>query len=56
MLEQKDIDAVIIDTPDHWHCLMTVYALQSGRDVYVEKPMANSIYALSFPQGKKLRN
>src|SRR4030042_2316952 len=43
ILEQKDIDAVIIGTPDHWHCLITVYSLQSGKDVYVEKPMANTI-------------
>jgi len=43
LLEQKDIDAVIIGTPDHWHCLITIYALQAGKDVYVEKPMANSI-------------
>ena len=43
MLEQKDIDAVIIGTPDHWHCLITVYALQAGKHVYVEKPMANTI-------------
>lgn len=43
LLEQKDIDAVIIGTPDHWHCLITVYSLQAGKDVYVEKPMANTI-------------
>ncbi len=43
MLEQKDIDAVIIGTPDHWHCLITVFALQAGKHVYVEKPMANTI-------------
>jgi predicted dehydrogenase len=43
VLEQKDIDAVIIGTPDHWHCLIAVYALQAGKDVYVEKPMANTI-------------
>jgi len=43
MLEQKDIDAVIIGTPDHWHCLNLVYSLQAGKHVYVEKPMANTI-------------
>jgi predicted dehydrogenase len=43
MLEQKDLDAVIIGTPDHWHCLQLVYACQAGKDVYVEKPMANTI-------------
>ena len=43
LLEQKDIDAVFITTPDHWHALMTVHACQAGKDVYVEKPACNTI-------------
>ncbi len=43
LLESKNLDAVIIGTPDHWHCLIAVAACQAGKDVYVEKPMANSI-------------
>jgi predicted dehydrogenase len=43
VLEDKNIDVVIIGTPDHWHCLMAVDACQAGKDVYVEKPLANSI-------------
>jgi predicted dehydrogenase len=43
LLESKDIDAVIIGTPDHWHALQMVYACEAGKDVYVEKPLANSI-------------
>jgi predicted dehydrogenase len=43
LLDQKDIDAVIIGTPDHWHCLQMVDACQAGKDIYVEKPVGNSI-------------
>ncbi|MDB5240528.1 MAG: oxidoreductase [Spirosoma sp.] len=43
LLDNKDIDAVVVGTPDHWHCLPTVMACQAGKDVYVEKPLANSI-------------
>ena len=43
LLENKDIDVVLIGTPDHWHCLMLTDALQAGKDVYCEKPIANSI-------------
>jgi len=43
LLEDKDIDAVIISTPDHWHCIMMVMALEAGKHVFVEKPLANTI-------------
>jgi predicted dehydrogenase len=43
LIERKDIDVVIIGTPDHWHCLPMVEACQAGKDVYVEKPIANTI-------------
>ena len=43
LLDNKDIDVVIIGTPDHWHCLQMVDACSAGKDVYVEKPVGNSI-------------
>lgn len=43
LLNDKSIDAVVIGTPDHWHCKMMVDAVQAGKHVYVEKPIANSI-------------
>ncbi|HLT93789.1 MAG TPA: Gfo/Idh/MocA family oxidoreductase, partial [Membranihabitans sp.] len=43
LLENQDIDVVVIGTPDHWHCLQLVDALDAGKDIYCEKPIANSI-------------
>lgn len=43
LLERKDIDVIINGTPDHWHCIPTIYACEAGKDVYTEKPLANSI-------------
>jgi predicted dehydrogenase len=38
MLEDKDVDAIVMGTPDHWHAPGTIFACQAGKDVYVEKP------------------
>lgn len=44
LLENKDIDAVSIATPNHWHALATVWACQAGKDVYVEKPASHNLF------------
>lgn len=49
MLDSKDIDAVSITTPNHWHALDTVWACQAGKDVYVQKPASHNIF-----EGRKM--
>jgi predicted dehydrogenase len=44
LLERKDIDAISIATPNHWHTLMTIWGCQAGKDVYVEKPCSHNIF------------
>ena len=44
MLEQKDLDAIVIASPNHWHALMGVWACQAGKDVYVEKPVSHCVW------------
>jgi predicted dehydrogenase len=43
LIDRKDIDAVVIATPDHWHAIQTVAACRAGKDVYVEKPLSMTV-------------
>jgi len=44
LLDDKNIDAVVVATPNHWHALATVWACQAGKDVYVEKPLSYNLW------------
>ena len=44
VLDDKEVDGVFVETPEHWHALATIWACQAGKDVYVEKTVSHSVY------------
>jgi predicted dehydrogenase len=44
LLENKDVDAITIATPNHWHSLAAIWSVQAGKDVYVEKPVSHNVW------------
>jgi len=51
LLANKDIDAVVISTPDHWHAILAVHSVQAGKDVYLQKPAS-----LTIAEGRAMSN
>ena len=51
LLANKDVDAVVISTPDHWHALIAIHAVEAGKDVYLQKPAS-----LTITEGRAMSN
>jgi predicted dehydrogenase len=51
LLKNKDVDAVLVSTPDHWHALVCIHAVAAGKDVYLQKPAS-----LTIAEGRALSN